>query len=115
MSFLYPRVVAFNRPATQPGVGAQGYGGHTQATETLLFAGIPASIQERREGTNSTVGLPGDAQRPTWYVFIPKTALALGSIKDRDIMIDDVGLRYMVVAPYFDNFGYRLTVATLEA
>jgi hypothetical protein len=114
MSFLYPRTVAFNRPAAQSGVGAQPYGGQVVASETVVVTAVRASIQERREGTNNPVGLPGDAMRPTFYVFIPKAALALGVVLDRDIMIDDLGQRYQVVAPYWDSLGYRLTVLLLE-
>lgn len=112
--FMYPRTIAFWRPGAQTGVGAVGYGGQTASTETPVAQGIPASIQGRREGTNNPVGLPGDAKTPTWYVFIPKRALAKGVVHNRDIMIDDLGTRYQVVEPYWDSLGYRITVMTLD-
>lgn len=115
MSFMYPRTASFHRPGAQSGVGAQPYGGATVSKETPVVTNVPCSIQERREGSNNTVGLPGDAQRPTWYVYAPKKALALGVVRERDIMIDDLGIRYQVIAPYVDSLGPRLTVATMEA
>lgn len=115
MSFLYPRLVSFHRPAGQTGVGAVAYGGQVEANETKLACDVRCSIQERREGTNNPVGLPGDGTKPTWYVFIPKSSMAIGSIKYRDVMIDEFGSRYQVVSPYFDSLGARLTVISLEA
>jgi hypothetical protein len=117
MSFLYPHQASFHRPADQTGIGAVGYGGQTQGTETPIAGAqdIRCSIQERREGQNSRVGLPADGTTPTHYVFIPKSALPNGTLKSRDIMIDGLARRYLVLAPYWDSLGYRLTVLTLEA
>jgi hypothetical protein len=116
VSFLYPRTASFHRPAGQTGIGAVGYGGQTVAAETPISGaqGVRCSIQERREGAQTSM-LPGDGYKPTWYVFIPKAALAKGTLLDRDAMIDDAGLRYQVIAAYWDSLGYRLTVASLEA
>lgn len=113
-SFLYPRTIAIRRPRAQTGVGLASYGGQVVANETVVATGIRCSIQERREGVSNTAGLPGDAQQPSWYVFIPKSAAAFGLIHERDIVVDDLGTRYQVVAPYVDSLGYRLTVRTLE-
>lgn len=115
MNFLYPRVIQLRRVAVQTGEGIAPYGGHTQAGETTVASGIACSIQERREGQRSVVGLPGDGTKPTWYVFIPRSQLALGVVKDRDIVVDDQAERYQVIANYWDSLGYRLTVEKLEA
>lgn len=115
MSFLYPRTIAVRRPGAQSGEGALAYGGQTQEREVDVATGIRAGIQERREGQRNGVALPADGTRPTWYVFIPKSAAALGLIKDRDVVVDDLGERYQVVANYWDSLGYRLTVERLEA
>jgi hypothetical protein len=40
--------------------------------------------------------------------------LANGTLKVGDVMIDDLGNRYQVLAPYWDSLGYRLTCALLE-
>lgn len=115
MSFLYPRIIAVHRPATQAGEGAIGYGGQTEGGETVVATGIRCNIQLRREGQRDTTGLPADANRPTYDVRVPKRLLPLGTVKDRDIVIDDLGVRYIVQSAYWDSLGYALRVETLEA
>lgn len=115
MGFLYPRTVAIHRPAGQPGVGALGYGGQVVAQETVVATGIAASIQMQREGQRNPTGLPGDGKQASHFVFIRRAALALGTVKSRDIVIDDLGRRYAVMDPYWDSLGYRLSVLVLEA
>lgn len=113
-SFLYPRTIKIHRPAAQTGGGMLPYGGQIQANEAEIATGIPASIQEKREGALNPTRLPGDAKVPTHYVFIPRGKLANGTVKTGDIVIDDLEIRYQVQAPYWDSLGYRLSVITLE-
>lgn len=113
-SFLYPRTVSFHRPAGQTQGGRIGYGGQVQASETVIATGIPASIQERKEGMRAPAGLPSDGRQPEWWVFISRPKLANGTLKVGDVMIDDLDNRYQVLAPYWDSLGYRLTCALLE-
>lgn len=115
MSFVYPRTIAIHRPGAQTGEGKLGYGGATQAAETLVVAGIAASIQLRREGQRSPVGLPGDAARPSWDVFTRRGALEDGLVKDRDIVVDDLGRRFLVLGDYIDSMGGKYRVERLEA
>ncbi len=116
MSFLYPRTIAIRRPQAQAGVGASHtYGGAQASAETPIASGLPASIQVRRERQRNDVGLPGDATKPTWYIFIPRRALALGQVELRDIAVDDLGNRYQVIQPYWDSLGHRLTAELLKA
>lgn len=114
MSFIYPRIVAFHRPADQSGAGRIGYGGQNVANEGVIATGIPASVQERKDGPANPVHIPTDGRRPDYYVFIPRKKLANGTLKSRDIMIDDLGNRFQVIAPYWDSLGYRLSVMSLE-
>lgn len=116
MGFLYPRTVAITRPGQQGGAGFQPtQGADLKANETPVATGLPASIQFKREGTKNLVGLPGDGAAPTWDVFIPKRALANGSVKDRDIVTDDLAERYQVLGNYWNSLGYRLRCVRLEA
>jgi hypothetical protein len=115
MSFLYPRTVTITRPQAQTGEGKIGYGGQTQAGEQPVATGIRCNIQLRREGQKNTTGLPGDANRPTYDVRMPKRALAKGTVKDRDLVTDDLGERYVVQSDYWDSLGYALRVERLEA
>ena len=115
MSFLYPRTISVFHPAAQSGEGALPYGGQTEASDAAVAAGLRCSIQERREGQKNDVGLPGDGTKPTWYIFVPKSACALGVIHERFILVDDIGDRYRVVAAYWDSLGYRVTAEKLQA
>lgn len=115
MSFLYPRTIAVHRPAAQSAAGAQSYGGQTLGSETVVVTGIAASIQLKREGKDNPVGLPGDASVPTHQCFIPLGALANGTVRGRDIVIDDLARRYQVIDPYWDSLGYRLSLIALDA
>lgn len=114
MSFLYPRTIAVSRPGTQPGVGAQGYGGELPSTETPIASGLPASIQFYKERGRNEAQLPGDVGKTYDRILIPASAAALGLIMSRDIITDDLGLRYAVVKPYWNSLGYNLMVERLE-
>ncbi len=115
MSFLYPRTISITRPAAQVGVGAIGYGGQAAATETSVASGLPATIQLKKEGKAPDAHLPGDiSKRTLWRIMIPLQSAALGLIKDRDIVTDDLGLRYQVMAPYFSSLGYDILAERLE-
>jgi len=115
MTFLHPRTIAVHRPATQATGGRLPYGGQTQASETEVACGIPASIQERKEGSQNPTGIPSDVKVPSHYIFIPRGKLANGTVRSGDIVIDELGARYQVQAPYWDSLGYRLTAMSLEA
>lgn len=111
MSFLYPRTVSVSRPKAQTGVGQAAYGGTTESAETAVAGAqnLPANIQLAKEGRKPTADLPGDVSKTTfWKVFIPLAAVANGVIKERDVVTDDLGLRYIVTAPYWNSLGYNL-------
>lgn len=116
MSFLYPHTVLVHRPGAQAGEGALGYGGQTQSAEQLITPDpVPCNMELRRAGQKNTTGLPGDANRPTYDVRIPRAALANGTIKDRDILEDGLGQRYVVQSNYWNSLGYALRAERLEA
>lgn len=113
MSFLYPHTVSIARPEAQAGEGAMDYGGKTQAGETVIAQSIPAAFDLRREGQKNPTGIPGDGTRPTYDCRIPRKALARGAVKNLDIVIDEEGLRYQVVGPFWASMGYALRVELL--
>lgn len=124
MSFFYPRSVTITRPGVQTGEGLLGYGGQTQAAETEVTNGsvvtvaenVPASIQAKgRQGKNDPVGLPGDGTVAMYSIFIPRRALAKGSIRDRDIITDELGVRYQVLSDGWDSLGYQVICQRLQA
>ncbi len=127
MGILYPRRITIQRQATVAGatdaIGGVGYSGlvlsnvssSAQAPITL-FSKIPANIQASDTGRKKDSALPGDATvAPTWRIYIPKRSLKLGSVRDRDIVIDDLGARYQVGQDYWNILGYQLICIRLEA
>ncbi len=126
-TFIYPRTISIRRPKTQS-VASSGnaatlkpYIGHMPGTvspmgEDVIFSGLPASIQftsplSRAAGSR----VPTDTHSTgAWNIFIPKKKAALGQIKNRDVVIDDLGNRYQVEAAYYNSLGYKLRVRMLE-
>lgn len=117
MSFLYPRTIAITRPTdnTAPGYNSQ-YSGSTPAQETPIASDLPASIQLKKDRGRPETGLPGDTSaKSQWTILIPLGAAALGTIQTWDVATDDLGVRYQVVAPYWNSLGYALLTERLEA
>jgi hypothetical protein len=60
--------------------------------------------------------LPADTVgKPTWYIFIPLYALPMGAVRSDDTVVDDAGLRYQVVGPYWDSLGHKLLAQILRS
>lgn len=122
---LYPRLVEVRRLKTVAGstdaLGLTGYSGAEQSTtsaagETILFTGIPASIQAAATGRKKDSSLPQDVvYAPTWKIFIPLASLPKGAARDRDYIIDDEGYRYEVGQAYWNILGHQLVCIRLEA
>lgn len=117
MSFIYPRTITVSRPIPPAGVGVVGYSGTNPTNETVVVAGVPASIQVKRPSSRTANDLPASAPSPIlWNVLIPLSAnIAVGTLKDRDIVTDDAGDRYQVEAAYWNSLGWSLLSIRLEA
>jgi hypothetical protein len=126
-SAIYPRLISIRRVRHVAGIedqiGFVGYSGETASTdafaangEDILIGGIPASIQPRQSGRKKDGTLPQDAVfAATWFIFVPKNALAKGFVRDRDIVVDDEGYRYEVAQAAWNLLGYKLVCIRLEA
>jgi hypothetical protein len=115
MSLLYPRTISITRANTTTSVGLQGYQGETQANETTVVSGLPASIQSKGVAGTPLEGLPADIRaRTVWRIFVPGSQLALGVVLDRDVVTDDLGDRYQVTAAYWNFLGHNLMCEKLE-
>ncbi|MBR0693670.1 hypothetical protein [Bradyrhizobium lablabi] len=125
-SKLYPRTIDVRRLKTVAGtsdtLGLTGYSGAEASTgsspegETVLFTGIPASIQARATGRKKDSSLPQDVvYAPTWHIWVPRGALAKDAVRDRDVIVDDNGYRYEVAQNYWNLLGYKLVCIRLEA
>ena len=125
MSFIYPRLLSIYRlpgfPAGVAGYGAQPYQEPQTARNASvwaslpIFSGIPCSIQEYRSGQRPVEDLPGSTLvTPTNKIYIPLHGLAKGAVKVRDYVLDDLGVKYEVINPYWNSLGYRLYSVFLE-
>lgn len=124
---VYPRLVSILRNSTVAGpigtdaIGNVGYSGAEQGSgsegEVVLFTNLAASIQLKAGGRTTKSGeLPGDSvTKAVWEIFIPSSAVARYSIRDRDIISDDEGYRYEVGANYWTQEGYQLSTIREEA
>jgi hypothetical protein len=124
---LYPRTVTIERPNSQFAAGAANaqlsqpggkpYFGldRTAGGNTVIASNVPASLQSLGGRAQRSTNLPSSAPGPTrWKIVIPATAMQLGIINDRDIVIDDLGKRYMVSSDYYTALGYELEAIRLE-
>lgn len=99
-------VVTIKRPQQQAGVGALGYGGNTDAGETALMTGWPASVLQGGGGDRSDVGLPGDTKNPQWSVLLP--AYGVVALRSGDIITDDIGKRMVISSAEKTDLGWRI-------
>lgn len=126
-AWLYPRTIDVHRPKVQtiasgPNVATlKPYTGTTTDTtsptgEDIIFTGLPAGVQfisplTRSAGSN----LPSDTHAPgAWRIFIPARFAGIGTIENRDIIIDDTANRYQVEDAYWTSFGFNLRARLLE-
>ena len=123
---VYPRTIEIHRNETNAGaadIGLAGYSGAEATTspsnpadETVLFTGIPASIQAARYGTKNITALPQNTvTAPSWNIFVPLPSVQKGAVRDRDIVVDDEGYRYEVGQAYWNRLGFKMICTRLEA
>ena len=120
---IYPRTISIYRPASPTNgggglqVGLVPYQGLQPSDETAIASGISASIQAEALGnTRSTGDIPSDGAGPVkWTIYVPKTALILGDVRDDDIVVDELGDRYQVSAAYWNILGYKIMTIRLKA
>lgn len=112
MSFIYPRTISIVRQVLSTAVGALPYRGETPSNETTVASGIPASIQRKKVGQKAMAGLPGDGNQSIWQILFN---LPIGTVNVRDVIVDELGVRYQVQAPYWNSMGYNCTCERLES
>jgi hypothetical protein len=109
-----PRTISIRRSTefAPSDLGAQPPQGLTETSETILASGLTASIQRETRGTAEAAHLPGDiATRIQWRIIVP--GVAFGTIEARDVIQDELGDRFQVLANYWVGFGYKLLCETL--
>lgn len=106
------RTISIARPQPQTGKGAQDYSGMTAANEIPFVTGVPCSILQGTKGEKNETALPSDTRSPWWTILLPA---AVGRIKYGDLIIDDLGQRYIVSSPERTDLGWRLNCAMAMA
>jgi hypothetical protein len=104
-------------------IGLAGYSGAEAAPapadpqgRLTLATGIPASIQVGATGRKKDSALPQDVVfMPTWIIYIPLSALAKGTVRDRDMIVDDESYVYEVGQAYWNRLGHKLICIRTEA
>ena len=103
-----PRVVSLFRPAAVTTVGLSAYGGNTEATETAMMTGWPASILQGTKGERGDVSVPDNVKSPWYALRLP--VLAGVTIQSGDIVTDDLSRRYTISSAELTAFGWRFTM-----
>lgn len=117
MSFLYPRTISVRRPAQTSSVGiVSEYVAQTAAAETVIATDIPASIQAKQSGgERNPAALPSDSKGlVSWRILTPRGALADGLVLNRDVIVDDLGRRFQVIAAYTAPLGADFICQQME-
>lgn len=124
---IYNRKIEVRRTkagqANQPTViGLVGYSGTETGTdvgnpnsESVLYKNAAASIQAGAGGRKKDSALPQDAvSNPSWNIYLPLGGIPFGAIRDRDLIIDDLGYRYEAGQAYPHILGWKLVCIRLE-
>ena len=106
------RTISIKRPQQQTGLGAVGYGGNVDATETALMTAWPASVLQGTKGEKGGIALPGDTRDPWWTILLPHFAGV--TLRSGDIITDDLSRRYVISSAELTDLGWRLTAAQVQ-
>jgi hypothetical protein len=118
VSFLYPRTISITRMNQIATVGVvDDYAGESEQGETTIYSGLPANIAQNRQRTAMEAGVPQDAtSRTGWAINIPlASSPPAGSIVERDIVVDDIGKRYIINGAGYTSLGWRLVTELMKA
>jgi len=102
------RRVTFARPAAATMVGSNAYGGLTTASAQDLMRAWPVSVTAAAGHGGERVGLPGDGSGATWHVLLP--AFGGVTLRNGDLMTDDLGRAGVVGSAELSDLGWRLVV-----
>ena len=99
-------VLTLVRPSVGLLAGLNPPGGDSSAVEITVLAGWPASVLTAGRGERGDVNLPGDVRMGSWQILLPQT---LGvDIRGSDILVDQTGLRHIVMSAEQSPMGWRI-------
>lgn len=103
-NFVYPRVISIFRTSIVKTIAD---GLHEE--EVTIAEGIDASIQLKRARPVSPAIHPGPTQSadsvPEWIILFRGDR---DLVEKSDKIVDDLGVAYMVEAPYWNSLGWNL-------
>lgn len=83
--------------------------------EQALAANVPVALLPLAGAARGQGQVPGDAPGPgRWRAYLPMSVFPLGSVRNRDILIDESGNRYQVATDGWTQLGYRPELIRLE-
>lgn len=104
------RVATLSRVQASVSVGSQPYNGMTSLNQIAYATAVPCSILQGTKGEKNETSLAADTRLPWWTVLMPAS---VGDVRYGDLIIDDLGRRYLVSSAELSDLGYRIT-ASLE-
>jgi hypothetical protein len=121
MSFMFPRTITIQGRVTPARAGVQPLREANGSQTTPVATNVPCSIQYDQAGQAPLTGLPLDPEyRGTWKIFIgQRNAVAFGvpgpgSIRNGDVLTDDIGGGYKVSQAYWNSLGWNLKCEGLQ-
>ena len=117
MGLIYDRIVTILRPNTQLTPGDAGYGGLRTGQEEVIAKDLVASVQTSTSSTRQRAGdfMSAPPAPLQWTVYIRRGQVAVGTIVDRDVVVDDLGRRFQVSGADCHFMGWTLFTIRLEA
>lgn len=112
------RAIRVSRTSAQSGVGDAGYSGACDHVDTDVLgvaAGNvtwPASILFGK-GSGASTGLPSSVPQAGWRILLPPSVPV--TIKNADILTDDLGKRYVVQAAEQSDAGWRINAVEVHS
>lgn len=100
------RIMSLVREPSAVSVGAVGYSGESPDTQVAVLSGWPAAVIAGGRGENAGTTLPASARNGGYRILLPTSVPVL--INPSDVLIDDLGRRYVVESAELTDMGYRI-------
>ena len=106
------RTISMRRAQQTAAAGLVAYNTDVVSDETVLMTGWPCSILQGTKGEKNETGLPGDVRTPWMIVLLPQVPGVV--IRTSDIILDDLGRRYIVSDAELSDLGWRMTAVQAQ-
>jgi hypothetical protein len=114
VSFFYEYTLSQYRYKSGATAGEGTYSGDPSDLQ-LIGSGLQGSVQKYRVGRSTPANLPSDAGAPDYNIVMPFSSVpVLGQIRERDILVDQLGRRFQVFASEWTQLGYSAQCLLLE-